>query len=328
MAELGPPRPSPNMDFVLTKHQLQKHKRHFHGLSNQGTKEAPLEYFPNGQWPLEDHRKSRTHFKQANAETQETAWNPAKRSLSQNPSGFVRESRKGMVPGMPIPRKDKGEFPDGARHFKKHNERSRAYDELPLDRKHRSKPAGQPGDMVEVERQMGRHCRVKDLKQMRNQIGVHKPGDKNYDEVERSDEYWKYGSTVSTQEFSKIAGGGAGQKEMLQGRPRRRLDKERSDRSYCFGMHTQKMANIGRTKAGDADDKRDKGRPFREVMAEQMKIREIQDVCDLPDTVTWGAQEEERLAAEEAAAQAKAEEAAKNDSQTRNKSRNAKSKAK
>ena len=37
--------------------------------------------------------------------------------------------------------------------------------------------------------------------------------------------------------------------------------------------------------------------------------------------MTWGAQEEERLAAEEAAAQAKAEEAAKNDSQTRNKVR-------
>lgn len=293
--------------------------RHFDEW-NQGSKEPPLEFFPQGQWPVKDHRGNRAHFPQQAAETQPAAFKPGRRRIGVEAAGYASDSRKGMV--EPVHHADKGNFPYAEMlHSEKFNKNSRAYDDFPLDRKIRAPHAGRKGECYEVEKQFGRHRRVNELDKRRNGVGLAKPGDKSYDEVERSDDWWKYGSTVSTEQFDKIAGGGAGQKEVLGGRPRRRLDKERSDRSDSFGRHTISL----RSKAPPASLHRDKGRPFAEVKAERKRLNDVEAVASLPDEVVWGAKEVERQAAEEAADHAAAElEATAKAAQSRNKSRRGK----
>lgn len=155
-----------------------------------------------------------------------------------------------------------------------------------------------------MDQWLTRHGRIKDQDQKRNGIPVAKPGDKCYDIVEMSDEFWKYGSTVSHSTFSKIAGPGAGMAETRssQAGGRRKLDNERSDRADRFGMHQRKQRASG--KIMDTRSAADKLRPYKEVEADREKTREINLVAALPDEILIGENAEKMLAEQEAAEQA------------------------
>lgn len=253
----------------LTKYDLLRQRKHFTGLSNVGSTE-PSYVCPVGQWPHHDHQRQRTHYDEWNMTTNKAAgigWRPSNRYIVPTKK-TPRESRVRHIEMGPYPTKGHFHYTK-LQHFDHHLSRTIDYSDLNFDRKHRPTPAGNPGEEWSVENKMARKIDVAPSSR-RNGMPCKKPGDKQYDVVEHSDMFHRYGATISHMNFGKQTGTRphAYRKPMRGG-----AELGMSTRSDSFGRSMLPLKSTGNKK------------PYHVLAREAAKRNEISAVHNLPEEV-------------------------------------------
>lgn len=260
------------------KYDLLVNRRHFTNVSNAPSSHAS-NFYPVGQWPVQDHGIQKAHYpEQWNMPLTNSgdSWRPGKRYLVAD-FAPLRPSRVRCIPQKK--QMSKGHFTyTKLQHFDQHNQRSTAYKDITFDRLKRATMGGRPGEEYTVENRMARKVDVLPRRR-RNGVGECKPGDKSYGEVERSDMFWAYGSTVAHDNFGNLSGGhNVSRRAIVRGQQ----TLGTSTRSDDFGRATSNFKSGGANKV-----------PYKELQRRAAREAEVNAVLDLPDEIEAPAPVEE-----------------------------------
>lgn len=268
-----------------TKYDLLKTRRHFNAQF-EGPARTEINPYPVGQYPVADHLRQRAHFPDVWNNNQFSVDHGANRALQEARLGArhilpnYQEPRESRVrPIIPTIRPNLGNFPHKKmHHFDHHLARTMNSCEFRVEAKHRSAPAGNPGQEWNIESAMSRKVDVPvDLR--RNGISPHYPGDKTYGVVEQSDKFYSFGSTISHSVFGKISGGhGANYNVSSHGPILLGTDTRSDEYGRSFRRTGGPMALEPR--AGQS-------KSYGAVVRDQARAEDIRSVAELPAT-DWG----------------------------------------
>lgn len=275
------------MEQPSTKYDLLNQRRHFQ--PEPPSEGGYIEEYPVNQWPVADHLRQRTHFPdQWNATTEGVASHrPIGRKIEPNhqerPPGRVKHI-------VPPERPQKGHFPHHQmHHFDHHLAQTTQTCEFRVERKHRSAPAGQPGQEFSVAQAMSRKASVPPS-QRRNGVPIRKAGDKTYDGVDKSDYFYSYGSTVAHSVFGNLTGGHNAARNISM---RGETQLGTSTRADAFGRSIRKGI------LAEAQKRPKSQMTYREVRRQQAKAEELREVAELPQDLVMDTNKGQENALEE-----------------------------
>lgn len=184
-----------------SKYELLRKRRHFPQFSNTTTTQEMITGYPVGQWPANDHLRQKTHYphrwNQPQAHRNDT-WRAPHQHVDPETLAVRVQAPYGV----------KAHFPHAENaHYNQHLARTISSQELYFDRKRPVERVSRSrGGQFTVESELGPRYKVPEHAR-RNGVPSRYPGDKGYEDVERSDKYWAYGSVAAAPKFGQSGGG-------------------------------------------------------------------------------------------------------------------------
>jgi len=278
----------PIENYPVKREFMRTQMRHYEGWNSKCTppsKDIPV---PANVVPAADYGQERAHFEVWNTSTLNRPLGPSRRILKTAAPEYIRNPTEKVQGKKYIAGKDDVNWvkvPQRRHYSKKKCETDYVFDWDRLNKG--AKAPGKPGHQFSLEDEMQRKVQWYTQEDKRNGIQEAAAGDKTYKQVQMSDNFYKYGSTVAGEEFDKQSGEAAGCSIPIVGLPRgRKLDPERSDKSDRFGRD-QLLKQRGGVSSGE-EIARDKSIPYSELQKRAAKASEIRSVEILPDEVLWG----------------------------------------